>query len=200
MMNKIVSILLTLFLVSCQTKNQSDSNTFSGIKTIYNKNGTIQVVFKYKEGQLNGEQILNYDNGYRYSMQFRDMGRIKGNVFYWYNKGPLMRIENYNNDGKLDSLFIQWFDNGNLELFGFFDKGKKVGKWKQFYDNGSVSIDGNFSCDGKFDGIWYYYDTNGNIAITREYSNGELLKSKVFKNIAFVKMTPLTISLDDTKK
>ena len=60
-------------------------------------------------------------------------------------------------------------------------KGNRQGYWEFYYTNGNLMHKGPYKNDNR-DGIWEFYDKNGSLREKRLYDNGDLIKTKIYKN------------------
>ena len=89
-----------------------------------------------------------------------------------------------------DGLLEEFHDNGQLKYRGNYKYGKRNGSWEEFHENGNLHQKGNYK-NGKRDGLWevFYFISNNNPFVLHgqlmyrgNYENGQLKKTRVYKN------------------
>lgn len=78
----------------------------------------------YKNGQL--ELLENYENG-----------QLNGTRKIWYPNGQMMTIANYKN-GELNGKCLDYFENGQIEAERYYSHGKQIGISKYYYKSGQI--------------------------------------------------------------
>ena len=89
-----------------------------------------------------------------------------------------------------NGLHESFYKNGQLKFRGNYNNGKRDDLWEEFHENGNLHQKGNYK-DGKRDGLWevFYSISNNNPFVLHgqlmyrgNYENGQLKKTRVYKN------------------
>ena len=178
-------------------------NLKNGIEKIYNQEGKLISVFKYKNGIL----IKDFKKVkiFKVKKEFYSDGTI-GKTGGYNNKGlPNGVHREYNSDGKVissklynngtlegegivqknglrDGKWSTYYKTGEILSKGNYSKGIKIGNWKFFYKNGHLEEEGNYNNKGEENGIWnLYYETGDTMRIV-EYLDGLYDGKYIFYN------------------
>ncbi len=98
------------------------NNEFDGERTIYHKNGEIEIKEIYKDGVLEGPYKTFYDNGQLNLLANYHNGIMEGIVKRYYETGELMEEVTFSNNME-NGPFTEYHKNGQV-------------KWKGNYKNG----------------------------------------------------------------
>ncbi|NME36743.1 MULTISPECIES: hypothetical protein [Fusobacterium] len=177
-MKKIQIILLSLILLSCETKEitkdkieyKNDSVYIKNTDKLYtgklvdNTNG-IKIKVNIKKGKINGEYISVYENGNISVKTYYKDGKKDGEYVSYYEDGNIYSKCNYNM-GKLNGKYISYYENGNV-LKEIELENNNFSSYIEYYENGNMKI--------QLQNIMYkdeyteYYE-NGNLKLKREYT------------------------------
>ena len=178
-------------------------NYIDGIKDgreeLYDGQGNLKRLKTYKNGELNGEAIEDWQNDIAgtdiVSTYFNVMVDVVGRTYIInYIKGS------YKN-GKRDGIWeiyegdfivakISHKDglvDGSVEIYDeisknmkkvYYKNGKPDGVWEKYYQNGQLMEKGEYK-NGELDGIWKSYYEDGQLVEEGEYKNGK--KSGIWK-------------------
>jgi len=105
----------------------------------FNKNGTLMSEENYKNGKLNGEQLIYYSDGQITEFAIYEDGLKNGITSKYASNGILIEEITYKK-GKPNGLAKYFELNGNLKETGLYKDGKRVGKW-EYYLEGKVATD-----------------------------------------------------------
>ncbi|MEE6207526.1 MAG: ankyrin repeat domain-containing protein [Alphaproteobacteria bacterium] len=145
------------------------------------KNGVEQVIENnamhtstYKNGILDGEDVLYYDNGKPQIFKTYKDGKLNGKVIYFDNNGNQTKVENYENDVKngVEQVIV---DNSVREEYNYVD-GKLEGIVK--FSDGKYLTDEIHYKAGKKDGLHKTYKTDGSrteVNYSNDMRSGEAL-------------------------
>jgi len=137
----------------------------------YNHLGNVKETAVYKNGDLNGENSMYYDNGkINISLSFKD-NNIDGTYEYYNSNGALSQRKYYK-DGLLDGVFKSYFKVGE-ELIEFkipYEKDRIEGEAVEYYENGSVYSKSDY-INGVLSGKKTIYYPNAEISSVTEYFN-----------------------------
>lgn len=113
---------------------------------IWYSNGTPNMVYVYKNGKLNGDSYMYYDDG-----------KVKG--IQSYKDDKILSMSSFNKNGK--PIHQATFTNG-------------TGDWKLFWDNGNILEEGRYT-NGRKDGDWKRFQSDGTVDNIKKYKDGKLL-------------------------
>ncbi len=103
----------------------------------YFENDKLRRVEPYNQsGELNGKQIIYYDNGKVYDEKNFVNGVENGTWAKYYADGSQMLLSTVK-DGKLEGKFQKWHSNGNIETTGQYVNDVSDGKWVYTSDDSS---------------------------------------------------------------
>lgn len=128
----------------------------NGIFKFYKKNGDLDRVEKYEEGELVKDDaeaaLLDIRKEYNEDGSVKSVGAYKDGKKHG-------TFREFDAKGNIVGAFI--YDNETKSGEGLLDTlGRKQGLWKWFYPDGSVRSQGTYK-DGKKDGEWTYFFTTG---------------------------------------
>ena len=133
-------------------------NPYSGPFRDYYVNGKLQGKGTFKDGKLDGERWLFFEDG-KVSEQ--------------------MQYKNGFPDGKE----VRYFLDGEIKQIGFYENGYEVGEWKKFHPNGNLKQVSFFSENGKLNGEVKSYYSTGALKGSSNFVNGELVETKKEKKL-----------------
>lgn len=142
--------------------------------TWFHENGAIKEIATYKDGKLNGENRLFYDDGSPYVLTTLLDDEFEGEYKYYLETGGLKQKKFYSN-GKLDGRYLAYFDVGEdlLEYDTNYKEGEISGDLIEYYADGKIFSVVNFKNDKRHGKeIQYYW--NGNKSLDADYSEGDL--------------------------
>ncbi len=147
------------------------------LRQVFNKqteNGTIEGKFLngvnaysaiYKNGLLEGKQIMYTPDGKKVLEANYVKGILNGEYATWYTNGQIHRRYHYQNK-MLDGLYESWYINGQKESEVNYKNDKLHGSYKEWDKFGNLtqltSYKNNLSIDTSFS--WYPIDTSVAIA------------------------------------
>ena len=99
--------------------------------------GTLMSEENYKNGLLDGEQLIYYPDGLVTEFAIYKNGLKHGVVSKYSSKGILIEEITYK-EGKANGLAKYFELNGNLKETGHYKNGKRIGKW-EFYLDGEIA-------------------------------------------------------------
>jgi len=146
----------------------------TGQWTWFNHLGKIKEIAVYKDGALNGENIMYYDNGKtNISLSFKD-NNIDGKYDYYTSNGALSQRKYYKN-GLLEGTFKSYFKVGEdlLEFEIPYEKDRIEGKAIEYYANGNVYSESDY-INGVLSGKKIIYYPNNEVSSVTEYFNSAL--------------------------
>jgi antitoxin component YwqK of YwqJK toxin-antitoxin module len=104
-------------------------------------NGDVMSEESYKNGLLDGEQLIYYPDGKVTEFAVYNNGLKHGVISKYSSKGVLIEEVTYK-DGKPNG-FAKYFElNGSLKESGNYSNGNRVGNW-EYYMDGELSTDKN---------------------------------------------------------
>ncbi|WP_158839414.1 toxin-antitoxin system YwqK family antitoxin [Polaribacter sp. L3A8] len=140
----------------------------------YSSFNKIEETTFYKEGMLDGKNLMFYENGKKYVDAIFKNDSLQGLYEYFNNKGALVERK-YFKYGKIDGLSQSYFSVGEklLELEMPYREGKIEGEVLEYYANGDL-YSKSYYVDDKKNGIETTYHYNNNILSEINYVNDEL--------------------------
>lgn len=164
--NKIVSIFLFVFLLSCEEKSDSL------VKKSYYENGNLSSLLSFnKEGKYDGECMWYYPDGKEKMKVTYKNGVLDGEMSMWYENANMQYKYYYKNDLK-DSISEEYNVYGKLVKIENYKDGLRHGEVKQWYDDGSLFLIGEYSED-MLHGKWIMYYQDGTVGSMATYNKGE---------------------------
>ncbi len=131
----------------------------------YDRNGNLQSIVKYVNGELVTDSDEIYDLQVRRNY-FPDM-RVRTEATFRDGVEHGIRRE-FNPDGSLNMAYV--IDMGRVMAYGILDKsGRRQGPWKEFYPQGGLRSEGSYT-DGVRTGEWVFYFPNGMIEQRGSYN------------------------------
>lgn len=132
-MNNILTFLLIILLVSCQSKvtiNENNRIKIGYLKDdlkqgkwkIY-KNGHLQSVGRFYKDKMVGTWKHYHANGKLHQIGKFENDKQNGNWMFYYDTGEYMGNGNLIND-KMDGVWKWYYKNGNLYTERLYDNGK----------------------------------------------------------------------------
>lgn len=99
-------------------------------KWVYYHKGGIDVMSEetYKNGLLDGERVVYYQNGKKSEVEPYKNGKLDGKAVMYSEKGVLLKEENYVN-GKREGWSIYYKSDGSLLKKGLYHADELSGKW-----------------------------------------------------------------------
>lgn len=127
-------------------KGQFVQGKNNGARTTYWRNGTIREASNYVMGQLDGELLVNHENG-------------------------LVQIKKQYTKGKENGIYQEYYKDGNLKSKGYYKEGIFDGLWFNYYPNGILEQIYNYK-KGDIKGWMYDYSVDGKLAGRTKFEKG----------------------------
>ncbi len=152
-------ILITLSACSTKTITEKDANgniikkysvlkkemqTKHGKYEAYYENGKILETSNYKNGKLDGERLLYFENGQKMIVEHYILDEMYGVYETFFENGGYKQIGNYKQN-KIDGEWKNYFEkpkNQIKEIFTTVD-GRINGRYQEFASNGKLITEGN---------------------------------------------------------
>lgn len=137
----------------------------------YNHLGEVKEIANYKDGALNGENRMYFDDGkVNISLSFKD-NNIDGKYEVYTSNGALSQRKYYK-DGLLDGVFKSFFKVGEdlLEFQIPYENDRIEGKAIEYYANGDVYATSDY-INGVLSGQKTIYYPNNVVSSVTEYFN-----------------------------
>lgn len=142
-----------------------------GLKFMYNKDGEVLLETFYKNGVMDGFEVL------------------------YHSTGGLASISSFTG-GKREGVFRSYFENGIISERGAYNKGAKVGEWWYYSPEGILKVSGSYIADytlietSDLGDTLIYKDTSNAIIRKVEYNKGmdsliELMRVKEISDLVF---------------
>lgn len=169
----------------------------NGEVRLYYENGELKHVYTLVNGRYDGQYISYDKKGNMIGYAEYKNGQLNGNYKVWYNN-RIRDDHNYKND-KLDGEYKCYDYNGNILRNDFYKNGKKHGLCKTYHDGvltyetsyydgkahgptkcyilGKLNFIENYKY-GCLDGESTYWNEDGNISSIINFINGSLRESK----------------------
>lgn len=117
---------------SCYYYSMRNTNLkFSGLAI--HKKGKVRTEFNFKNGKLNGENVVYSGNQKIFACNFID-GLMHGKNMAWCIDGHLTHQTVYDHGNQINEGFW-WYCDGKVKTHQIFENGKKVSQ-KTYYPNG----------------------------------------------------------------
>ncbi|HRS54154.1 MAG TPA: DUF3352 domain-containing protein [Bacteroidales bacterium] len=142
--------------------SQLEFNRDGTIKDKY-ADGTIKMVGRISNGNINGLWRTYYESGKIKSVVNYVDGKANGiAIFYYDNPNSSIKAEIKFNDDKIDGIYREFYENGARKATLTFTNGVANGDAEFYYNTGNIKIKGYFK-DGKKDRKWKYYTETGEL-------------------------------------
>ena len=138
-----------------------------GQRILYYDNGQVKIVENYLEDQYNGPYQSFFENGSPKQLGSFKNGEFEGELKTYYEDPPNQLKESvYFKGGIENGPFRQYHKNGQLEAEGTYKDGLRDGSFKEFHPNGTIAAEGQYLDDIE-NGDIKVFDTTG--TLTRIY-------------------------------
>lgn len=160
--------------------------------TTYYKNGKVKWTKDIKDGT--GFIRWYYDNGQISIINYKERGKLNGQVKGWFEDGKIRLISNWKDDlqngdcetyyengklkekenwvnDKLDGKRETWYENGQKEQIEFYRDGIRDGQVLQWYSNGNKKANLKL-ISGQVDGKVISYYENGKVKGQGQFKDG----------------------------
>ena len=146
----------------------------TGKWTWYTSLNKIKETAFYKEGLLQGPNLMFHKNGKKYVNAIYKNDSLHSKYESFNKKGALVQRK-YFKSGSLDSIYKSYFKVGekNLEFYIPYKNDKIEGEALEYYENGDL-YEKSFYVSGKINGVKTRYHANKKISSEINYLEGEL--------------------------
>ena len=154
--------------------NFDDFGDRIGKWTWYSSFNKIKEIAIYKEGVLDGRNLMYYTNGKKYVDAIYKNDSLHGQYEYFNNKGALVQRK-YFKSGKVDGIYKSYFSVGEklLEFKIPYKDGEVDGEFLEYYADGNLYAK-SYYVAGKKNGLETVYHYNKKISSEINYVNGEI--------------------------
>ncbi len=165
----ILSIVLTLGLLSCNTREVREVNNPITGKPLekYEVKETDDGSFLkdgfYKKWHMNGQ--IEVDCNY-------ELNKREGPYKTYYENGQINVDATFKQDST-DGHYIKYYKTGIKMWEGNYALGKTIGKWGAWHENQQQMSLQEFNEKGRLDGQQKYWFSNGQVSLVGEAKNGE---------------------------
>lgn len=120
------------------SEGQMDGKKYIGQWRYYHKNSDKLMAQEFydKEGRLQGDRLVYYQNGQLAQQEHYVDGKLQGTSKWYAENGTLIKLFNYEN-GELHGSAKFYNDKGQLLSEGQYKRDKTFGKWN-YYENGEL--------------------------------------------------------------
>jgi antitoxin component YwqK of YwqJK toxin-antitoxin module len=158
-----------------------------GIRRTLKGNTYLDAIESYKNDRLNGKQTLYYENGKIMSVCFMINDTINGERKVYRETGVIFQIINYKMGKEHGTKEFYDYD-GNLESQQEYKEGILDGFDKRYAKSGRLESETNWLNNVEHGTRTIYADNEAhNIIREIDFVNGELIKSRHYKNGKLVK-------------
>lgn len=128
----------------------------------YYDNGQLQEKAFYRNGLLDGERVLYFENGQSEIVEHYLEGRMHGPYEVYYASGAPLLKQVFDRD-TLRGESLRFYENGQLEEKVFFVDNLENGPFQEFHENGQLHWEGQYlNGDNEF-GLLKEYDESGTL-------------------------------------
>jgi len=106
---------------------------------VYFKDGTKIKEETYKDGKLNGDQIIYYDNGQIFDKKRYENG-IQVGLWEKYHKNGKPFLKAFLVNGLMEGPLFRYYYSGELEVKGQYKKDLKEGRWYFYGEDGNEEM------------------------------------------------------------
>ena len=126
---------------------------------------------KGSDAPYTGKVFGLYENGQKWEDNYKD-GKVDGLQVLWYESGQKESEINYK-DGKKDGLFLGWHENGQKMAELNSKDGKVEGLQTHWHSNGSLKSQSNYKDGLLVEGSIKYWNSKGEPVDTYEEAEAE---------------------------
>ncbi|MDD3944912.1 MAG: FISUMP domain-containing protein [Bacilli bacterium] len=155
------------------------SGMMDGIVTEWYENGNVKSETSYSKDKKHGKETCWNEDGKKKLEATYLNGIMDGVMIEWYPNG-IEKSETQYVAGKKSGKESIWYDNGLIQQEVIYQQNKKHGISKEWYSNGALKDSIYYSENIIADGAYNLYKENGEIERERSYTNGSLIKEKIF--------------------
>lgn len=157
-----------------------EGKLFTGEIKVFYAADKICSIWNYKNGELDGDQFLYYQNQNLHAKYFCKNNTTEGELIHYYENGNIWFTVTMK-AGELDGNVIFHYPNGNKKFEGNAKKDlsspyhvMRDGHWIYYWENGKKKAEGILSPADDFEvrsGIWTFYDEEEKVIETKDYTN-----------------------------
>ena len=150
-------------------KEDYRNGKLEGQGRVFYDNGALKIEANLSAGQLQGMERHYYRNGHLKAEYPYDNDKREGTCMEFHFDGGPKSIMNYE-AGKREGLFASYYTNGQEKRTVYYKNDLAEGPVRAFNMQGTLMFEGNFN-NGLPTGIWTYYDDWGELSkfVTYEY-------------------------------
>lgn len=143
----------------------------NGPYEVFTQDGETLSKGQYKNGELDGLQIVNQEGGSRTEIPYED-GKRSGVEKTFYPNGEIA-VEAPWTDGEQDGSVTFYYENGSVQSTLPFYRGKREGVHQTFFDNGARQGAENYRGD-MLNGVSEFWRQDGSPDMTLAYRDDKL--------------------------
>lgn len=133
-----------------------------GLYTLYRPGGSVAETANYKNGILNGERKLVYENGNNEIIENYVNDKLHGVYRTFYPTGKKELEMNYV-DGVIEGISKKYYESGKLSEEVSFENNNENGPFVEYYENGNKKWEGTFLNGDNEVGLLMNYNEEGNL-------------------------------------
>lgn len=140
----------------------------------YHETGDVKETANYKDGELEGENILHYANGNMYIDANYKNGEFEGQYKYYNENGALLQNKYFKN-GKLNGKYLSYFAVGEdiLEYDIDYKEDLPESTLLEYYVDGTIYRETPY-VDGKISGTEKKYHLGGAVVLEANYKEDQV--------------------------
>ena len=139
-----------------------------GDTELFYEEGPISERVRFAAGKRHGKREMFFPNGTLKASYMYKEGVVDGEFLINYEDGKLNERCGYK-AGELHGKYDSYHINGKLMTTGEYKDGIQTGVWKRYHSNGKLKNSGVYNEKGTPVGEWIYYDDNGLLEEKRNY-------------------------------
>ena len=149
-------------------------NLFTGTCLKKNSDNSISLIAFLKNGKLEGESKIFYDNGVLKTRENYKNGKLDGTKTNYYENGKTKEVSFWIK-GEKNGEYKSYFKNGDIKGVLNYRNNVLHGEGRLYYESGKLKIKGSYK-NGKGDGIFYSYHKDGTLKKTTTYKDDKEIK------------------------
>lgn len=137
----------------------------------YFPDGTLNSIFYYQNGVLDGEQ-LNFDEFGRLAVKEKWVKGLREDTAFSYHPSGQIRSIGFYEDGVYAKSWTYYYESGLPERIGYYKDGLPDSVWTFYHENGKIWQKGTYKL-GETEGFWEFFDEDGDKTYEGTFSKGE---------------------------
>ena len=138
----------------------------------YHRNGQLKEIVYYKDGKIDGKNILYYEDGQVEEESYYENGELEGKRIFYYENGQVKQDSYYEN-GEFENKRFFYNEDGSISSEIDYDNGWRV-KAIYYYESGNIEDVRDYTIDG----VWT--KNSDHFLFLEYYENGNKKRQGIF--------------------